>query len=241
MMTASLVLISVICGLGVAWIFGNTADHNALRGTRKRIYAHLLEFRLFADEPRLILRAQGALIAENARLMRLLFIPALISAIPLAWILLQLETVYGYRPLEIGQAAMVTAQMGRGIEPSDLNTVLQTPIGISVETPPVRDFADRQISWRIRATQPATGFMRLVTGAGDVEKKLSAGDRSIFLVPRRSRSFASFLIHPEEPSLKSKSVEWIEVSYPRTESWILLFLIVSTISAFAGGHFWTAR
>lgn len=236
MRTASLVVISLVCGWGVAWIFRHTVNRDALNTTRKRIYAHLLEFRLFADEPRLIFHAQLQLIIENGRLMRLVLLPALISALPLAWIWLQLDAVYGYQPLPLGRPAIVTAQLDRAIEPEDVRSTFEAPPEISVETPPVRDFTDRQISWRIRPMRPVSGVLRLTLQTDAVEKKLSAGDRTIFLLPRRGRSLVSFLLHPEEPRLNSTSVEWIEVNYPKTESWILQFLAIATASALVFGR-----
>ena len=160
-MTASLVLISAACGLAAAWVFRHATDRTAVRIARKRVYARLLEFRLFADDPLLIFRAQLALVAENARLFTLLLPATLISGIPLAWIVLQLDAVYGYRPLTVGQAATVTAQLDSGIQSGDAHSSLETPPGILVETPPVRDFEDRQISWRIRAIRPASGLLKL--------------------------------------------------------------------------------
>jgi hypothetical protein len=228
----SLVLISVACGLGVAWIFHRTADRTAVRAVRKRVYAHLLEFRLFADDPRLIFRAQLALIAENARLLGLLLPPLAISAVPLAWIALQLDAVYGTLPLPVGQAALVTAQMR-----ADGTARLDAPPGILVETPPVHDFIDGQVSWRIRATEAVRGSLRLSLDGQAIEKNVSAGDRTVFLLRRRAHSFYQFLLHPEEPRIPTAGVAWVEVDYPKSESWIFWFLALSTASALFFGRY----
>jgi hypothetical protein len=226
MMALSLVLISVACGLAVAWIYRGTADRDAVRLARKHVYAHLLEFRLFADDPQLVFRAQLALIAANARLLVLLLPPLLISAVPLAWIALQLDAVYGTRPLAVGQAAIVTAQMETDAIPS-----LQAPPGILVETPPVRELSDQQVSWRIRATEAVRGDLRLTWRGETIEKTVSAGDRTVFLLRRRVHPFLQFLLQPEESRVQTAGVEWVEVDYPKAESWILWFLAISTVSA----------
>jgi hypothetical protein len=229
MMAVSLVLISVACGLGVAWIFHRTSDRTAVQVARKRVYAHLLEFRLFADDPRLIFRAQLALIAENARLFRLLLPPLLISAVPLAWIALQLDAVYGSRPLPVGRAAVVTAQLEK-----DAVLSLDGPPEISVETPPVRDSNDPQ---RIRPTQAVRGSLRLTLQSNTIQKTVSAGDRTVFLSRRRVRSLVQFLLHPEESRIQTPGVAWVEVDYPKSESWILWFLAISTASALTFGRY----
>jgi len=237
MMTVSLVLVSMACGVGVAWIFRWTVDGDALRLARKHVYAHLLEFRLFADEPWLILRAQGALIVENLRICGLLLPAAVLCVIPLAWIFLQLEGVYGYQPLKIGQAAMVTVQMDGAIEPGDAQSSLEAPPGIAVETPPVRDFHDKQISWRIRALKPVGGRLKLNVRGNAIEKDVSAGDRTLFLTPRRSHSLVQFLLRPEEPRIASSGIVWVEIDYPKTDSWLVWFVVVSTSSALIFGRY----
>jgi hypothetical protein len=237
MMAASLILISLVCGLGVAWIFRRTADRAAIRLARKRVHARLLEFRLYADEPRLIFRAQLALIEENFRLLRLLLPPALISVVPLAWITLQLDAVYGYRPLPVGEAAIVTAQMTDAVGTDDALSSLQVPPGISVETPPVRDFNDRQISWRVRAKQPLRGSLWLRLRGNLIEKNVAAGGEAILLSARRSHSLWEFLLHPEEPRLQSAGVAWVEVEYPKTGWWMLWFLVFSTAGAVVFGRY----
>jgi hypothetical protein len=193
------------------------------------VYAHLLEFRLFADDPRLIFRAQLALIAENARLFRLLLPPLLISAVPLAWIALQLDAVYGSRPLPVGRAAVVTAQLEK-----DAVLSLDGPPEISVETPPVRDSNDPQ---RIRPTQAVRGSLRLTLQSNTIQKTVSAGDRTVFLSRRRVRSLVQFLLHPEESRIQTPGVAWVEVDYPKSESWILWFLAISTASALTFGRY----
>ena len=58
MIVFSLAAVSVAFGLIALWIFRPAADLAEVRSTIKRVHAHLLEFRLFYDEPRLIWRAQ---------------------------------------------------------------------------------------------------------------------------------------------------------------------------------------
>ncbi len=59
-------------------------DRVRLRQSVNRIIAHLLEIRLFWDEPSLVLRAQWDLIVENGRLLKQLALPALILSLPFA-------------------------------------------------------------------------------------------------------------------------------------------------------------
>ena len=144
-------------------------DRAAVRAAGKRLQARLLEMRLYSSEPALMWAAQKALLRDNLRWLALMLPPALILGLPLAWLFIQLDAVYGRSPLPVGGAAVVTVQLKRALDPSDAAATLQAPPGIAVESPPVRVFAERQISWRIRALRPVRGNLRFVMlPAGDV-------------------------------------------------------------------------
>jgi hypothetical protein len=235
MIGLSLAAVSVACGLFALWIFRHTTDLAAVRSTIKRVYAHLLEFRLFYDEPRLIWRAQKAIVRENLRFFLLILRPALILTLPMAWLLVQLDAVYAYGPLPLGQPSVITAQVSGQFTPEDVATTLRMPPGISVETPPVRSMADRQISWRIRPLRPARGSLRLGFRGATIDKSIAAGTRRIFLVRQRVRSLLQFLLHPEEARLPAGEIAWVEVDYPKTDvviagialPWIAWFALLS--------------
>jgi hypothetical protein len=234
MIALSLAAVSAAIGWIALWIFRNTVDLAKVRSNIKRIHAHLLEFRLFYDEPPLIWRAQKSILRENLRFCFLLARPALILTLPLAWLLVQLDTVYGYAPLRVGEPSVVTAQVAGQFGPEDIAN-LETPPEISVETPPIRSLVDRQISWRIRALGPVRGSLRLVFRGVSVDKSIAAGTRSIFLVRKRVRSLARFLLRPEEALLPAGEIAWVEVDYPETGigiagitlPWIAWFVLIS--------------
>jgi hypothetical protein len=172
----------------------------AVRAAGKRLQADLLEMRLYSSEPALMWSAQKALLRDNVRWLALMLPPALVLALPLAWLFVQLDSIYGRSPLAVGAPAVVTVQLERAIEPVDAAATLQAPPGIAVETPPVRVFAERQISWRIRALRPVRGELRLVLRGRAIEKNIVAGERS--------------LLHPKESRLPAGEVAWVKVDYP---------------------------
>ncbi len=57
-------------------------DRQRLRQSVNRIIAHLLEIRLFWDDPSLVWRAQRDLIVENGRLLKQILLPAIILSLP---------------------------------------------------------------------------------------------------------------------------------------------------------------
>lgn len=218
----SLAAVSVLWGVVAFWIFRQFTDLAALRTVLKRLYAHLLEIRLYSEEPSLVWGAQKALIADNFQFLALMALPVLIMALPFAFLYGPLDSIYGWGPIEVGHSAVVTMQLSR--EPG-ANVNLVAPPGIAVETPPVRDLAERQISWRIRALRPVRARLRFaMSGAPDASRSIVAGPPTLSF-HRRRESLAD--------------VAWVEVDYPATNvtmaglslPWLAWFLIISTASA----------
>jgi hypothetical protein len=179
-------------------------DRAAVRAAGKRLQADVLEMRLYSSEPALMWAAQKALLRDNVRWLTLMLPPALVLALPLAWLFVQLDWIYGRSPLSVGGVAVVTVQLERALEPVDAAASLQAPPGIAVESPPVRAFTERQISWRIRALRPVRGSLRLVVRGQAIEENIAAGERSQW----------GFLLHPEESRLPAGDVAWVKVDYP---------------------------
>src|SRR5690348_2598945 len=137
-------------------VFRAFSNQDAIRRASNRLVAHLMEFRLFIDEPALILRAQRDLLIENGRLLRLVFVPSLILAVLFFILIPQLDSFYGRAPLEPGEPAVVTVEMKDGVANASRLT-LKAPPAISVETPPVHVPRLHQISWRIRSHAGVSG------------------------------------------------------------------------------------
>lgn len=200
-----LAAVSLTCGAAVVWVFRRIADGAAVRQAARQIVAHLLEFRLFFDEPALILRAQADLVRANLRLLRLILWPAVAAGVPVALLMIPLDAVFGVRPLTVGEAAVVTASMPG----DDARSVLEAPSGMVVEAGPVRVFAERQVCWRVRPVRALTGLLRVTVQGERRERPVAAGVRSLFL----------------------QTIEnGVQVGYPRVP-WMGSFLLWSAVGA----------
>jgi len=229
---ASLVPISVLSGISMLLVFRRASDQAAVRRAKSLVTAHLLEFRLFMDEPRLILKAQRDLIVANARFLRLMLRPVVVLTLPMALLLAAMEGFYGHAPLRICDPAIVTAQMKH----DDTSLSLKAPDGITVETPPVRVAADRQVSWRIRPLRATNAQLELVRADRAIAKSISAGSGMHYLSERRG-SLANLLLRPTERPLSDSEVDWIEVRYPTATilslHWLIWFFAISAVTALA--------
>ena len=134
MIGGSLAAAGVVWGLLTWWVFRSFANRAGLRTVRRHLYAHLLEIRLYSEEPGLVWRAQKALLAENVRLFRLLAPPMLIMAVPVAFLYPLLDSAYGWRPIAVGSSAVVTAQLARELTAEDAGDRLLVPPGVVTVT-----------------------------------------------------------------------------------------------------------
>lgn len=235
----SLLVISIASGIGLLWVFQKTSDQAAIRRTKKKLQAHLLEIRLYGDDPAVIWQAQKNLLAANARYFALMLRPALVVTLPMVLLLVVLDGYYGKQPLEVGRPAILTAQLENDATRAGALR-LEAPPQIRVETPGVRALAERQISWRIRPIGEVAGELRLVSDGVTVTKSVAAGDGPRFVSSRRVRSLPALLLYPGEKPLPAAGIEWVEVDYPSAgvrmfglkAHWLVWFIVLSMASAF---------
>ena len=105
-----LAVCAAVYGVIAALVFRRLVDAARTRVIVNRILAHVMEFALFIDEPRLILKAQLDLIKDNVLLLRRIALPCVLMAIPFA--LLELT------PLAAVVLAFDTSSAPTGLRPS---------------------------------------------------------------------------------------------------------------------------
>ena len=226
----SLAAIALLCGFGAAVVCRRFMNRVAASAALKRLIAHLQEIRLYADEPVLIWRAQIAALRESARLFRAMVKPSLILALPMAWLLVQIDAGFGHAPLPLSEPAIVTIHLTRKLNSGDASARLTVPPEIAVETPPVRALAQREISWRVRPREPVRGSVSVQLADGRFAKSIVAGSDWRWVSPCRFRRIPAFAVHPWEGRLPAGDVKWIAVSYPEVP-WLGWFLVCSTLGA----------
>ena len=234
-----LAVLSAVVGVAMLWVFRKTSDQAGMKAVKRRVYAALLEMRVFADEPAVTWRAQKSLFAANMRYMGLALRPALWMFLPVALLLVHLEAFYSRAPLPLGREAIVTMRMAPAWNLQAPAPVLEAPVEIAVDAPPVRATSLREISWRIRPVTSASTRLQFTVDGQTITKGVETGTVQRFVAARRVGSTLETLWNPAERRIDSKSVEWIDVSYPeaalvifgfRTD-WLILFFIVSMVAA----------
>jgi hypothetical protein len=242
--TWSLTAIAIASGFGMLWVFARFSNRERIRFAQRKIRANLYAFRLFADEPRLIFRAQKQLLLWNARYLGLMLGPSVIMFVPVTILLVQLEAVYGRRPLTAGESAIVIAQFDNR---ADLRTAAPSLAGqgIMVETLAVRIPSEGQACWRVRAASNAASaasahVLLRVPGAA-MSKTVQIGSGLRYISARRVSSLLYWPQYPAEARLPNTGIRWIGISYPHAAidvfgfgvDWLVWFCAVSLFTMLA--------
>ena len=234
-----LTVLSALVGVAMLWVFGKTSDQARMKLVKNRVWAALFELRVYVDEPRVTWRAQKALFAANLRYMGLALRPALWMILPMVLLLLRLEAFYGRAPLPVGREAIVTMGMSRDWNPNSPAPQLAPPPEVLVTGPPVRAVDAREVSWRIRPVSAVSGKLTFLVDGRPIGKTIEAGARQRFVPGRSVNSWLQALWSPDERTIPSARVEWIEIRYPDASlpilgiewNWLVWFFAVSVVAA----------
>jgi hypothetical protein len=239
----SLVPLAMGTGLAVTWAYHKFSDQNAMSRTKKKLQAHLLEFRLFGDEPALLWRSYGSVLILSAQYCALSCRALLVLALPLFLLLTHLDVFYGFRPLRPGDASVLTIRMRHPIDPAFDRVRLDAPAEIKIETPAVRVFEQGQVSWRIRPEGEFSGAVSIRAGAEEIRKEVRAGNIVAPVSVCRFCSALATIQHPGEARLISNIADWVSVEYPAALMgpaalrfhWLIWFSLISLLSAWGLG------
>jgi hypothetical protein len=240
----SLVLVSLLVSVLMLVVFKRTSNQPALAAVKRKIHAGLFEIRLFNDDLRAILRAQGEILRTNLTYLRLTLWPMVFLLPPLVLVIAQLQFHYGYEGLRPGQEALLQVDLvpgtGDGARPA---AALELPAGLRAQTEAVWIPAESQVLWRLVAEREGDYELGLDVAGTRLTKTVRVTPKTVRLSPVRvDPGFLSQLLYPAEPPLPSGSpVRAVHLSYPGREvsvlgygmHWMIPFFVLSIAFAFA--------
>lgn len=237
-----LIVFSLITGIVMLIIFRYTSDQKGIKAAKDKIRAYLYEIRLFKDDLRIQLSAQKNILIHNFRYMKHALKPMLFMIIPVVIILVQLEGWFGYRPLKLGESAIVSVNFSAGETNALPEVSIQADKGIIVETPPLRIPTEKEVSWRVRANEIGEHDLRFNVSGNTFDKRIIVSDGQLTRVSRvvASGFWDTFLNPGEEPIAKNSFMNKIEVDYPSRSigvfgwqvHWLVVFFILSIVFGF---------
>jgi len=237
-------LASLLVSILMLVVFKHTSNQDALAAVKRRIHAGLFEIRLFNDDLRAILRAQGEILRTNATYLRLTLWPMVYLLPPLVLIIAQLQFHYGYEGLRPGERTLLSVDLDPaavgGARPA---AKLELPAGLRAETGDVWVKPESQLLWRLVADREGDYELGLDVAGTRLTKSVRVTPKAVRLSPVRvDRGFVSQLLYPAEAPLPAGSpVRAVHVSYPDREvsvlghgmNWMIPFFVLSIVFAFA--------
>jgi len=150
----ALLVISMVTGVLLLLIFGATSNQRAIKRTKDKIKAHLLEILLFNDNLRVVFRAQGSVLIHALKYLGLAVVPMLAIIVPMALIVTQSDHFFQSKPLEPDDAVTVSVTLEQWDPELAESISISVPNGLAVETPALRIPETREIAWKLRAPEP---------------------------------------------------------------------------------------
>ena len=235
---------ALVTSVAMLLIFRATSNQGRLLDVKRRIHAGVYEIRLFRDDARAIWRAQREILGHSFRYLGLSLPPLLWMIVPLFLVIAQLQFRFGYEPLEVGELAIVTAELDDGgedgagaREPRGLE--LRTTAGVTVDAPTVWIPSLREANWRIAVQEPGRHSVSVIVGNDAFEKIVDAEPGVRRRSPiRPSSGLVDQLVYPAERPLASHAaVRQIRVEYPDLRislfgwrmHWLIAFLAFTLV------------
>lgn len=240
--TLALVVLSLLTGIGMGFVFKWTSNERAIRVAKDRLKARILEMRIYQDDPILILKGLGGTLKSNGAYLRALLKPMVFLMIPVIIVFMQMDERYSRRPLDEGARTILSVQLANGLSPFENDVALSSDGGIVEDSRPVRVEDTGEIGWRLRVESPGTYDVTLSTGDHSYTFPVVAEDAYKMIGRERTTAWIEPLLHPAMPAIPSGSpFEKIEIHYPGARyplllwnvHWIVIFIVYSFISALA--------
>jgi hypothetical protein len=239
-----MVFVSLLTAFLMLWVFKLTSNQAGIHKAKNAIKAHLLELRLFKDNMRISLRAQGRIVRANLSYIACNAKPMLVMIVPLVLILAQLNLWFGAAPLKPGDVTLVKVKVTRGTDPLALDLAIEPSPGLTVETAAVRIPDEQEIAWRIRAPEKGPAGLTFRLAGRTVVKPVAMAGRPLSRVSTHTvgRSFIQELLYPGESPLPADlPLASIEVLYPSgglplfglSVNWLVAYFVLSIIFGFA--------
>jgi uncharacterized membrane protein (DUF106 family) len=246
----SLMVISAVLGVLMLILFKHTSNQTAISRVRDMIKAHLLAMKLFKDNIPVVLKSQVKILLNAFLLLVHSFRPMLVMIIPFSLLLGQLGLWYQFRPLAVGEEAIVTVQLADSDEDPMPQVSLQPSAAAAMMIGPIRVPSKRQVFWQIQAVESGSHRLTFQVAGQQIQKELSVGDSLMSVsMTRPGLNIADLILHPsEKPFSKTSPVQSISIAYPDrpskvtgTDFWIISLFVISMAVAFIFKPFFNVK
>ncbi len=236
-----MLVVSFLTGIIMLFIFKATSDQKGIKRAKNLVKGHFLAIRLYKDDISLMFNTMSNILASNFLYMKKSMRPMLFLLVPVAFVLIQIGVRYEFRPLNVGETAVVSLQAeGGNVRLSEV--ILDLPQGLKLDMPPVRIDRLHEISWRILAEKAGDYEISFKYGNQAVKKSLVVVESLVPVTAAIARDdIGTTIMNPSESSISDASfASLISVVYPEREfeafgfsvHWLVAFFVFSLVAAF---------
>ena len=238
-----LLAVSVLTGIVMVVIFKYTSNQSGIKGAKDKISAYFMEIRLFKDDMRLMLGAQGRILRTNLTYMKYAVTPMLFMIVPVVLILAQMGIRYAYRPLRPGESVLVKLKLAEHSFDENTSISVEAGDGLQLETPLLRIPGAGEIDFRVGALAEGRHELSIRIGSETLTQSVLVSGKVRRVYASRSKpDFWNMLLYPgQTPIPKSSKVEEITMILPSQTisilgwdvNWLVLFFIASLVAGYS--------
>jgi hypothetical protein len=196
-------------------VYKVVSNQEAIRDAKDKIIAHLLELRLFRDDLRVLLRAEGRVFASIGRYLGHSLLPMVVMLPIFLLLLIQIESRFAFRGLAADEQALVTVGVASNQRVSRLSVHLDARNGLRVATPALRADSSGEIYWRVHALGPGPRNLKLRIGSEQADRVVSGEGSPAMTMAYRANDMRT-LLYPRVAALPANGpVTTLAIDYPR--------------------------
>jgi hypothetical protein len=214
-----LIAASVLVSIVLLALFRVSSNAEEIRRTRNRLIARTLELLMFQHDLRVSLTACGRILRANAAYLLQFLRPMVVAVIPLALILVQMESWFDRRPLQTGEQTVLTVELDSSRPVLKESASIKLSDNLRLDSLPVRIPSRNELAWRITAIGDGDHWVDVTVGSVTERKSLAVGDRLVRLSSHReSIGVVRQLLAPSESPLDSADpFRRMQITYPARE------------------------
>lgn len=149
-----LIILSAISAYVFLIIFKITSNQEKIKHYKNKIYAHILQIRLFKDYPRIISISVLKIFLYNGIYLRYAFIPVVFILFPVLIISIQINNRYGYQPIQEDQSFIISVKLDTELV-EDIPGIIErieysTSKNVTIDTPPLRILSEATLYLRAK-------------------------------------------------------------------------------------------
>ncbi len=236
----AMVILSLVIGTALVWLFGRTSNQAAIASIKDRISGNLLAVRLFKHDLGIVMGLQGNLLLLTLHYLLHSMLPMLVMGLPVAFLLAQMNGWFGVHNLRPGSTALLKVTVRDAMQLNDIS--LEGTRAVQVDSPAVHIAPERQIAWRIKAVAAGDEPLTIHACGQEITKSIRVGNQWQPGSPLRSSKASDQFLFPQEPALNADPiVESIALTLPSLPlricgielPWLAWFFILTMIFGFA--------